>query len=468
MHRFPVSPLIRATFPLFIAVFCVSLGRPARAEQAVAALPTPTPLQPSPTAVGPAAPIATLLADPKALVAWLTHMNPDVRAASARVAQASAQIGASRVWQNPTLEVGVNNIAVGRLNRSTPGVSRADVFSYSVGLSQTFEVGKRGPRAEAATLHREASAQEYRGTLLGLVSDARSAMTRVAYLGARQHILEDGLLSARSMADLTKIRMDRGDVSGVDHARLVLDAERVERDVADNRFDLQDALADCEALLFAPCPQDSVSLDAAEKSAGGQLAADDLNGAIAARPDLRALRFEQQAALAEVTMHRRNAIPDPTLGVNFTRDYYEAAGALPYSVGVSASIPLPFFDHGQYQALAAEHRAAELSAALQSSQRRAASDARSLLIRRQVLQSKLQNIQQSALPRSKDVVDSVTTAYQRGQISLTDLLLARRDQASLLLEQADTRFALFSIENELRRALGIDQNLVGQTPREDS
>jgi cobalt-zinc-cadmium efflux system outer membrane protein len=293
-------------------------------------------------------------------------------------------------------------------------------------------------------------------------------MTRVAYLGARQHLLEDSLLSAQSMADLTKIRMDRGDVSGVDHARLLLDAERVARDVDDNRSDLQDALADCEATLFAPCQADATTLDVAEKSAGGQFAADDLDGVIAGRPDLRALRFEQQAALAEGTLHRRSAIPDPTVGVSFTRDYYEAAGAQPYTVGVSASIPLPFFDRGQFQALASAHRADELSAVVQSAQRHAASDARSLLIRRRVLLSKLANIQRDALPRSKEVVGSTTTAYERGQISMTDLLIARREHASLLLEEADTRFALFSVENDLRRALGIDQNLVGQKPREDS
>jgi len=248
----------------------------------------------------------------------------------------------------------------------------------------------------------------------------------------------------------------------------VLDAERVERDVSDNRSELQDALADCEALLFAPCQAEATTLEAAERSAGGEFAANDLSGAVANRPDLRALQFEQRAAVAEATMYRRNAIPDPTLGVSYTRDYYEAAGAQPYTVGVSASIPLPFFDHGQYQALTADHRSEELSAVLQSAQRHAASDARSLLIRRQVLQQKLDNIQKFALSRSKDVVVSTTTAYARGQISMTDLLLARRDHASLLLEEADTRFALFNIENDLRRALGLDQNLVGEKPREDS
>ena len=468
MQRSPVSPLTRVSVSVLVAAFCISLGHSARAEQPVASPPTTSPVQQSPSEAGPAAPIATLLADPNALVAWLTRMNPDVRAAGARVAQASDQVGASRVWQNPTLDVGLNNISVGRFNRVAAGASRADTLSYSIGLSQTFELGKRGPRSEAAKLHRAASSEEYRSTLLGLVSDARAAMTRVAYLGVRQHILEDTLLSAQSMADLTKIRLDRGDVSGVDHARLVLDAERVDRDVSDNRSDLQDALADCEALLFAPCLADGATLDAAEKSAGGQFAVDDLNVAIESRPDLRALRFEQRASVAEGTMHRRSAIPDPTLGVSYTRDYYEAAGSQPYTVGVSASIPLPFFDHGQYQALASQHRADELSAVLQSAERHAASDARSLLIRRRVLQQKLGDIQKSALPRSKEVVDSTTTAYERGQISMTDLLIARRENASLLLEEADTRFALFNVENDLRRALGIDQNLVGQKPREDS
>lgn len=462
------SVLIRSALPVFVAAFCVLPGRLAWAEQPVAQAPTIPPSQASPTAPGPAAPIATLLADPQALVAWLKRMNPEVRAAGARVAQANDQVGASRLWQNPTLGLSMNNIAVGRFNQVAPNVSRADTLSYSVGLNQTFELGKRGPRSDAAKLHRDASTEEYRGTVLSLLTDARAAMTRVAYLAARQQILADSLTSAKSMADLTKIRLDRGDVSGVDHARLLLDSDRVERDVSDNRSDLQDALADCEALLFAPCQADGATLASAEKSAGGQIAADDLESAIAARPDLRALRFEQQAALAESTLHRRSAIPDPTLGVAYTRDYYEAAGNQPYTIGVSASIPLPFFDHGQYQARASDHRAEELSAIQQSVQRHAASDARSLLIRRHLLQDKLEKIQKAALPRSNDVVRSTTTAYERGQISLTDLLIVRREHAALELEEADTRFALFYVENELRRVLAIDQNLVGQKPREDS
>lgn len=395
-------------------------------------------------------------------------MNPDVRASSARVAQASARVDGSRVWQNPTLGLGVNSLSVGRFNRVEPGLKRSDVYSYSVGLSQTFELGKRGPRSEAAKLHRAASSEEYRSELLGLITDARAAMTRVAYLGERQQLLQGTLLSAQSMADLTKIRLDRGDVSGVDYSRLVLESDRVGRDVADNRSDLQDALADCEALLFAPCLADGATLAMGEQSVSGGFASTQLENAIAERPDLRALRYERRAAQAESKLFRRNAIPDPTVGVSFTRDFNEVAGSQPYTLGVTANIPIPLFDRGQYLSREADRRADELSAVVQSAERNVASGARSLLIRRGVLQVKLENLQKSALPRSTEVVTSTTTAYERGQISMTDLLIVRREHASLLLEEADTRFELFNVENALRRALGIDRNLVGEKPREDS
>jgi outer membrane protein TolC len=65
------------------------------------------------------------------------------------------------------------------------------------------------------------------------------------------------------------------------------------------------------------------------------------------------------------------------------------------------------------------------------------------------------------------VVASTTAAYERGQISMTDLLLARREHAALLLEEADTRFGLFSVENDLRRTLGMDLETLGRRAPED-
>jgi len=43
-----------------------------------------------------------------------------------------------------------------------------------------------------------------------------------------------------------------------------------------------------------------------------------------------------------------------------------------------------------------------------------------------------------------------------GQVSMTDLLLARRQRGELALDLIDTRYALFQIRSQLRRVFGLD------------
>lgn len=88
MSRLPAPPLIRALLPIFLAGFGILLGRSAWAEQPVVGVQASASLPPPQSAPVSTAPIATLLADPRSLVAWLTRMNPSVQAARARVAQA--------------------------------------------------------------------------------------------------------------------------------------------------------------------------------------------------------------------------------------------------------------------------------------------------------------------------------------------------------------------------------------------
>jgi outer membrane protein TolC len=58
-------------------------------------------------------------------------------------------------------------------------------------------------------------------------------------------------------------------------------------------------------------------------------------------------------------------------------------------------------------------------------------------------------------------------AYHRGQLSLTDLLLVRREHASLLLDALDTRYDLFTVRNTLYRtlSLGVPQSAPAKAER---
>ncbi len=402
---------------------------------------------------GPPVPVETLLRDSRALRNWLTRRQPELRAASARVMAARAEVGADSRLPNPTLDASVSG-AIGR--RNPPGLPWSDTIAYSVGLSETIELGKRGPRIRAAELRRSAATQAYRGELTNQLAAARSALARVVYLGARQHILDERLAAASAMANLDKTRLTQGDVSGIDHDRLVLDAAAVEREAADNRAAYQDALADCDAILLASCTPGSTNMNSVDQAAPVPDPLPDANAAAARRADVRALDLAGAAASEDARYWRHHALPDPTLGVTYTRDYLQYAGDQPYSLAFSLSLPLPIFDHGQYQARRADAEANELHLSARALEQRARASVASLVAQRHILQQKLARLQKDSLPRSSTVLHATEEAYRHGEVSMTDLILARREREAVVLDAIDTRFALFTTRSELRRVLGVD------------
>src|SRR6185295_7612491 len=109
--------------------------------------------------------------DDRALVEWLEQKSGEVHAAAARADQARADLGTARLpLPNPTLDAQLGGIPLGRANSTlSPGVARSlgfgNTVDFSVGLTQTIELGKRGPRVDAAELRVQGSKRAYHGTL---------------------------------------------------------------------------------------------------------------------------------------------------------------------------------------------------------------------------------------------------------------------------------------------------------------
>jgi cobalt-zinc-cadmium efflux system outer membrane protein len=398
-------------------------------------------------------PVEALLADPARLVDWVSTRHPDVLAANARVVQAEAAVGQSRVIPNPSLQGGVGGLTVG--NRNPRTIPYGDTINWSVGLSETIELGKRGPRARAAELRREASRAGARGVLADRLADARDAMARVVYLMERHRVFDERLRSSRNVAALERVRLEHGDISGIDQDRLELDVTTVVRAAADNEADLEAARAECATLLVGVCDIGAATMSSIDVAVPVQDAYAGLESIVRARPDVQEARLTSSAAKTDAVLFRRQSIPDPTVGVQYTHDYLTYAGNEPNTFGATVAIPLPFFDHGQHLARQAEGVAAEYGYAARALETRALVDARSLLARRNVLQQKLATLTTDAIPRADSVLKSSDEAYHRGQLSLTDLLLVRREHASLLLDALDTRYDLFTVRNTLYRTLSL-------------
>jgi cobalt-zinc-cadmium efflux system outer membrane protein len=434
-------------------LLCTLLGATALLSRSAAA-------ESSTPAAGRGAPVGSLLGNDQALAGWLSQAHPDVAAARADVAQSRAAVGTSRALPNPVLDFEVSGITLGQRNPSS--LSPSETRAYTVGLSETIELGKRGPRIRAAELRHRAAEQSYRDALAAHVEDARDALARVVYYNARQNILDERLSAARDVVKLEQTRLEKGDISGIDQDRLVLDSMSLEREDADNRADFQGALSDCAAALAAQCTLGDAGMDAVDRAAPAPAAPPDASSAVAGRPDIRALHLASQAASEDASLWRRQAIPDPTIGVAYTRDYLTYAGNQPNTVTVSVSLPLPIFDHGHYQAAQAQSQSTELELTARAKEARARADVASLLSRRSILQRKLDSLVKQSVPHATAVLRAMQQAYQHGQISMTDLLLVRREHVAVLLDLTDTRFELFTIRNQLRRVLGLDAAELGQ------
>jgi cobalt-zinc-cadmium efflux system outer membrane protein len=392
----------------------------------------------------------TLLVSSPRLVAWLRARNAGVQAAVEKTHQAEAEARQAGVLPNPTLGLAWGGIPVGTTN--PPGLSVGDSSQITIGLSEVIELGKRGPRTRAAELRAGAATEDGVATVADKLGDARLALAKAVYARARLTQQEENLRAARNLADLEQARRRAGDISQAELERVILEAQNVELDVVHGRADLADALAACRAVLEAPCAVDDVSPELLDRAA-------EVPGAVPPleeRADLRSLELQRRSAIEDATLARNRAIPDPEVGLAFTRDWFLTSGANPYTFTLSVGFPLPFLDTGSHDAAKAEAHARELAATTRGTLVEARADVAGLYEKKRHLEDGLRLVTTDSIARSQAVVEATRQAYNTGHVSLSDLILVERSHRELVGKALDLRFELFSARNELRRALGLD------------
>src|SRR5207247_3016316 len=222
-----------------------------------------------------------------------------------------------RLFPNPALSGTVSDLTVGPTN--PPGLTRGETAIYGTVLSETVEIGKRGPRIESAELRLKSERNSYLDTLNGRTAEARYALGRIAYLGSRQSVLEESLAAARQNLDIQRSRVENGDLSGNDFDRLQVDTMLLESEVAANRQEYEGATVSCGAVLAAPCVAAGAGIEALT-AAAALPPSPNVEEAIDRRPDIRAMLFDRDAARQDALLARRRRIPDPNLHLGYTHD----------------------------------------------------------------------------------------------------------------------------------------------------
>jgi outer membrane protein, heavy metal efflux system len=175
------------------------------------------------------APVRALLADPIQLANWLSDRDPKVEAARAKVEAAHEQGAQARVYPNPQLSLGTGGFTVGNnAPPGTPQLSLSQTINFSAGLSELFELGKRGPRKNAADLRGQEAGEQMVGALGDRLGDATTALGKLTYDVAKRDVLSVNLDAARRLRDNEKIRLDNKDLSPLEYERIELDTTELE------------------------------------------------------------------------------------------------------------------------------------------------------------------------------------------------------------------------------------------------
>lgn len=394
----------------------------------------------------------TLLRDDRALANWMSRSH-EVSAAKDELSAARADYRDSQLLPNPNLDLGVSNLALGPSNpRDLP---LGNMLIYGAGVSELVELGKRGPRGEAAAMRAYAAERGVASTLGARVADARLALGRLLYAKARANELDQSLTQARAAAAVAKGRLDHQALSGVDYDRLLIDLGGVESETVRAHADIDAAQVECDTVLRAHCVADDVDVSALQRAEDGAKAP-----AIEQRADIAQLSYQAAAEEKDAILAGRRAIPDLTFRLGYTRDTFTVSGDQAHTLGLTISAPIPVFDRGQHAKSAALSRASSFNNQRASAIAGAKSAIAALQARKQAIAGALAKLEQESLPRVDAVLRAQEHGLTEGQLDITDLVLARRDAITLRLRSLDLQFELFSTNNELRQALGLDAALL--------
>jgi cobalt-zinc-cadmium efflux system outer membrane protein len=411
------------------------------------------------TAAWAEAPSALSLAslpDEEHLSELLWEHSPDFAAARARVAAAQAEVTRANLLPNPTADLSWNTIPVGPTN--PPGLSRLkDVPNYNVGLSELIELGKRGPRQDAARASLAATALDTLASLRARTYDVMDRAAEVAASEVRLAELQALVTDAAKLSELQRARQQHGDTAGLDVDRALLEEEQLQTSLGEERAHLSDALLACTRTAGLPC-EPFGGRDAAEAFLSTRLSRAPAPAHLDDRPDLRSLEAQEQSAQASLTLARRRWLPDPTLRAGYVRDQFLISGNQRDSLFVGLSVPLTFFDHGQADAAAAS---ASLESARQTREllrAQAERDAASVTAQLQAVQERRARLRDQTLPLAEGVVKRLDSAVRAGGAALQDLILARRSYSELLLRAADLDLTAFHLTLELDRARAAGPN----------
>jgi len=389
------------------------------------------------------------------------NRHPEVMIAGSDVDIASGAVMAADRAPLPAVSASIGSVDL--QNGIGPGSWVAGKrLDKALGVDWVWERGdKRLHRTRQAERSLDAAAFDRSDVLL-----ARRIAISAAFwelLAAQDREVDSSIMlrSAEQMAGAARLRLEKGDISEQEAARVFIETERTRSDhtaLRAARHLAAVSLAQAAALaseqveaqagwpaLPVP-PRFNPDKPLGQSPTDVPIPARELDELLNNRSDVQAARSRLEAARAALDLARALQVPDITWGGGIN-NYPPDQRA---SVQLRAQFPWQIsyrFEGEIRQAIAGLHRAEE---ALRQTLLIAESELSALQFRRNAAAQRLDGFEREILSRSQQVLDRAEAAYTRGATSLTDLLDARRTFRAVQLDSIQARLEAARAETEWR------------------
>jgi cobalt-zinc-cadmium efflux system outer membrane protein len=399
---------------------------------------------------------ALTLAEAEAL---LISNNRELLAARRAVAAAEAQQTIAGARPNATLSVNTSAIS------SNPGIGSGPLADKRMDtvfrIDQPFERGdKRELRLGAASGLQRAAQNDSLDVLRQQLTAVRAAYYDLKQTQERGRVLSESAQLFSGTLNAAQARLKAGDLAPADVAKVQVDYERAQNDARAAQADLSRARLALAYLIGAE--RAAPELTATDSWPAPELAdAEAVEQAIESRPDVLAARARFEAAEKLRDLAKAQRTRDVTLGAQYER----YPGSIPInSVGFGVSIPLFTGNDfsGDIQKAEVDRYAAldfleRVKAIASTELRRAASDLNAAAER-------VARYEGSLLDAAGRSAQAAEFAFQRGAVSVLEVLDARRTLRAVQLESVAARADYAKALAAWRSSVMTAQSLLPRAP----
>ena len=384
------------------------------------------------------------------LIAAALRDNKDLQAARFATAQARARLVQAGVLPNPHLELANKNDAL---------FKNEGEYTASIGFTQQFPVaGRIARQKEVARVDIDLATAEIREAEWKLAGDLANGFYAALVL-SRQVEARDRLIDFdQQLVDVARRRLAAAEVSEIDVTMAQIDLERVRQERALLLSDRTTQIGHLNGLLGRTAAQPLTLDETVPASETFPALAELQRRALERRPDLRSAVLKADRARADTKLALSERWEDWTLGLGVERSRSVIEGAPPQpsnnSLALSLSIPLPLADNKQgriQETLASGQQAVAQIAALRRS---ISNEVTNDLAEVKRLQDASLDYQRTLIPMSERNLSLVQRSYSQGQLTITEVVQAARQQSDLNVAYLNTLNLYLQAVAKLRTVTG--------------